>query len=106
MSASTVWLVIVLCTAVTFAIKGAGPAAMSDRELPRPVAGVVLLLAPALLTAQVVTTALADGRTLHAGADTAGVAVGAVLLWRRVPLLAAVVAAVAVTAGLRAAGLS
>ena len=48
--------------------------------------------------------ALADGNRLHVGADTAGVAVAAVLLWRRAPVLVVVVVAAAVTAGLRAAG--
>jgi len=52
----------------------------------------------------VTTSALADGDRLHVGADTAGAAVAAVLLWRRAPVLLVVVAAAGVTALLRAAG--
>lgn len=105
MTAATVWGVIALCALVTFACKGVGPAAVGARELPAPVTRVVVLLASALLTALVVTNALADGARLHVGADTAGVAVAGLLLWRRAPVLLAVVVAAVVTAGLRAAGL-
>ena len=66
---------------------------------------VVVLLSSALLAALVVTNALADGDRWHVGADTAGAAVAAVLLWRKVHVLAAVVAAAVVTAALRAVGL-
>ena len=103
-SPARVWLVIALCAAVTFAIKGLGPAAMGSRQLPPRLARVVGLLAAALLSALVVTSALADGQRLHVGADTAGVAVAGLLLLRRVPVLPVVVAAAAVTALLRRAG--
>jgi hypothetical protein len=65
---------------------------------------VVVLLGSALLSALVVTNALADGDRLAVGADTAGVAVAAVLLWLRAHLLLVVLAAAGVTAALRAAG--
>ena len=104
MSDGRVWLLIALVAAVTVAIKGIGPAAMGDRELPPRAAGVVALLAAALLTALVVTSALADGDELHVGADTAGVAAAGVLLWRRAPVLVVVLVAAGVTALLRAAG--
>jgi branched chain amino acid efflux pump len=64
--------------------------------------GVVAMMAPALLAALVVTSALADGKRLGAGADTVGMLVGGVLLWRGRSVVLAVVVAVAVTAGLRA----
>ena len=104
MSSGAIWAVIVLCAVTTLVTKGIGPAATGTRELPAPAVRVVLLLASALLSALVVTNALADGIRLHVGADTAGVAVAAVLLWRRAPVLVVVVVAAAVTAGLRAAG--
>ena len=104
MSAATVWWVVGLCALVTFAAKGLGPAVVGARELPVPVTRVVVLLASALLTALVVTNALADGSRLHVGADTAGVAVAGVLVLRRAPVLIVVVAAAGVTAGLRAVG--
>ena len=98
------WLTIALVTLVTVAIKGAGPALLGGRPLPPRVVRVVGLLAAALLAALVATSALADGTHLHAGADTVGVAVAGVALWRRLPPLAAVLVAAAVTALLRLAG--
>lgn len=99
-----VWPLIALVALVTFAIKGLGPAVMADRALPAPVTVVVARLAAALLAALVVTNALADGRSLHVGADTVGVAVGAVLVWRRVPVLVVVVVAAVTAALVRQAG--
>ena len=104
MSASTVWLAILLVTVLTVAIKGVGPALAGARALPAPAVRVVVLLSSALLSALVVTSALADGDRLHVGADTAGVAVAVLLAWRRAPVLVVVVAAAVTTAGLRAAG--
>ena len=104
MSAATAWWGVVLCAVVTFACKGVGPAVTGSRELPAPAVRVVALLAAALLSALVVTSALADGPRLHVGADTAGVAVAGLLLWRRAPVLVVVLGAAAVTAALRAAG--
>lgn len=96
------WLLIALCALVTFAIKAAGPVALGGRALPPPFTAVIVLMAPALLAALVVTQALADGERLAVGADTAGVAAAGVVLWRGGSVLPAVAAAVVVTAGLRA----
>jgi len=98
------WALIAGCAAVTFAIKAAGPVTLGGRDLPPRLSGVVGLLAPALLAALVVTQALADGERLHVGADTVGVAVAGVVVWRGGSVLPAVAMAVAVTAVLRALG--
>jgi branched-subunit amino acid transport protein len=90
------------CAAVTIAIKAAGPVALGGRELPGWFTGVVVLLAPALLTALVVTQALAHGHHLHLGAQTAGVAAGGLVAWRSGSIVACVVVAIVVTAALRA----
>jgi len=103
-SSTTVWLVVALCAVATAVTKGLGPALTGARELPAPALRVVGLLGSALVSALVVTNALADGDRLAVGADTAGVLVAGVLLWRRASLVLAVIAAAAVTAGLRAAG--
>lgn len=99
------WPTILLVAAVTFAIKAVGPAVLGGRALAPKVTGVIALLAAALLSALVVTNALADGRSLHVGADTAGVGVAALLLWRRAPVLLVVLAVAVTTALLRASGL-
>jgi len=100
------WLLIAGVALVTVAIKGLGPLVLGSRPLPAPVVRVVALLAAPLLTALVVTNALADGQRLHLGADTAGVLVAGVLLLRGLSVLPAVLVAVATPAVLRAAGLA
>lgn len=99
------WTLIGLCAVVTTAIKGVGPIALGHRDLPGWFTGVIVLMAPALLAALVVTAALADGDRLAVGADTVGVAVAGLALWRGVSVVVGVAIAAAVTAGLRAAGL-
>jgi branched-subunit amino acid transport protein len=99
---STVWAVVLLCALTTVVTKGVGPAATGSRELPAPAVRVVVLLASALLSALVVTNALADGDRLAVGADTAGALVAALLLWRRAHVIVVVLAAAGVTALLRA----
>jgi branched-subunit amino acid transport protein len=105
MSAGTAWAVVGLCAVVTAIIKGIGPLALGGRELPSWFGAVVVLLAPALLAALVVTQALADGDRVSIGADTAGVAAAGLVLWRGGSILACVAVAAVVTAGFRAAGL-
>lgn len=96
------WGVIAGCAVVTALIKGSGPFALGGRPLPPRVTGIVLLLAPALLAALVVTQTLAHGRHLEVGANTAGVAVAAIAAWRRASILVVVGLAAVVTAVLRA----
>lgn len=102
---STIWWTIAGMTVVTALIKGFGPVVMGGRELPPRLAGVIVLMAPALLAALVVSSALADGDQLHIGADTIGVVAGAaVLLLTRAGVLTAVLVAAALTATLRLLG--
>jgi branched-subunit amino acid transport protein len=99
---STSVAVIAGCAAVTWAIKGVGPFVLGGRELPGWFTGVIVLFAPALFAALVVTQALADGSTLTVGPDTAGVAAGGFVAWRWGSVIGCVVTAAAVTAALRA----
>lgn len=55
-----------------------------------------------VLAALVVTAALADGKELSVGPDTAGVAAAALVAWRGGSVILCVLVAAAVTAGLRA----
>lgn len=102
MSAGTAWALVGLCALTTFAIKGAGPVALGGRDLPAWSSRVIVLLAPALLAALVAVSSLADGDRLRLGADTAGVALAGVVLWRGAPVPLAVAVAAALTALLRA----
>jgi len=101
---STTVVVIAGCTAVTVAIKSVGPIALGGRELPLWLASVIVLLASALLSALVVTSALADGDELAVGADTAGVVAGGALALARRSIVLCVIVAAALTAALRALG--
>jgi Branched-chain amino acid transport protein (AzlD) len=100
---SAVWLVVVLVSAATVLLKSVGPVLLGGRDIPAPVAGIVSLLAPALLAALVVTQAAGTGeRGIVADARLVGLsaAVGALIL--RAPLLLVVVVAAAATALARA----
>jgi branched-subunit amino acid transport protein len=99
---STPAIVIAGCCAITVAIKAIGPVALGGRELPTWFTSVVILLSPALLAALVATQAFANGDHLAIDADTAGVAAGGLAIWRTDSIIACVVLAAAVTAGLRA----
>ena len=96
-----IWLLIAGVAVVTAVIKAAGPVFLGGRPLPPRVAGVVALMAPALLSALVVTSALADGDRYQIDASTAGVVVGGLVVWWRGSVVWGVVIAAAVTALLR-----
>ena len=99
---STPAIVIASCFVITAAIKAVGPIALGGRDLPTWFTSVVILLSPALLAALVATQAFANGDHLAIDADTAGVAAGGVAVSRTGSIIACVVVAAAVTAGLRA----
>jgi len=90
------------CALVTAIIKAAGPVALGGRELPGWFSNIVVLLAPALLSALIVTQALADGQRLAVGADTVGVVAGGLVAWKTGSIIGCVVVAAGVTALLRA----
>ena len=102
MSPSTTWALVGGCALITAVIKAAGPVALGGRELPGWFAAIVALMAPALFAALVTTQALADGRDLAVGADTAGVALAGVFAWRGASVITVVTVAAATAAGLRA----
>ena len=97
-----VWVLILGLAALTALIKASGPVLLGGRELPPWFSRVVVLMAPTLLSALVVTSVFAAGRSWSVGAHTVGVAVAALMLWRQCSLVLCVVVAVLVTAGLRA----
>lgn len=99
---TTAWIVVTVVGAATMAFKAVGPLVLGGRELPARFTGVIALLAPALLSALVVTQTLGADDGLVVDERVAGVAAGAGALALRAPLLAVVVVAAAVTAGARA----
>ena len=95
---STLWVAIVAVTLASAAIKAAGPILVGGRELPPRVNAVIALLAPALLTALVVTETFGDDGYLVLDEKALGVGVAAVALALRAPVLLAVALAALVTA--------
>jgi branched-subunit amino acid transport protein len=99
---STAAVTIAACCGITAAIKAIGPIALGGRDLPTWFTSVVILLSPALLAALVATQAFAEGDHLALSADTAGVVAGGLAIWRTGSIIACVVLAAVVTAGVRA----
>ena len=95
---STLWVVIVAVTLASAAIKAAGPILVGGREPPPRVNTVIALLAPALLTALVVTETFGEDGHLVLDERALGVGVAAVALALRAPVLLAVALAALVTA--------
>lgn len=98
------WTLVIATIAGCYLLKLAGylvPARMLDNPGLRRL---VELVPVALLAALVVVEALADGRHLQLdGPRLAGLAVGAIAVWRRAPFLVVVVAAGVTAALLRLA---
>jgi uncharacterized membrane protein len=91
---SATWILVIATAVGCYLLKLAGyivPAGVLDRPRVRQL---VVLLPVALLAALVVVQTFADGRHIDIdGARLAGVAVGAIAVWRRAPFLVVVVLA-------------
>jgi hypothetical protein len=78
--------------------------ALRTRVEPTPTVLTLVNRAVAVLFAALVATSLLEHGHIAGVARPVGVAVGGVLAWRRAPFVVVVLAAAAVTAGLRLAG--
>jgi len=96
------WVLIGVLALGTLTFKMAGPLSLTAKDLPPAATRVIALIAPALLTALVVSSTFVTEQRLVLDARAAGLAAGVAALWLRLPVLVALVAAVAVTALLRA----
>ena len=96
------WTLVLVLAAVAYAFKVTGVVVLGGRRLPAVVDRCLALIPAALVAALVVKDTFASGQSLVVDARVAGVGVAAVLAWRRVPLIAVIVAGAAVTAGVRA----
>jgi branched-subunit amino acid transport protein len=99
---SQTWLVVGLVGAGTIAIKAIGPVLLGGRPLPERLSSVIELLAPALLGALVAVQTFGDGQALAVDERVLGVAVAAIAIWRKAPLLLVVILATVTTAFARA----
>lgn len=100
---SDVWIVVGVVGVVTVLFKASGPVFLGRHVLPARVQSVVDLLAPVMLTALVVTQTVGGDGELTLDARVPGVAAAAIAVWRRVPIVAAMAIAAAVTALFRLA---
>jgi branched-subunit amino acid transport protein len=101
---TVLWITIVAVALASAAIRAVGPILLGDRELPSSANAIIALLVPAVLTALVVTETFGEDGGLVFDEKAIGVAVAAVALTLRAPVLLAVALAVATTALARAFG--
>jgi branched-subunit amino acid transport protein len=99
---SDVWITIAGLVVATAVIKAAGPVLLGGRDLPRGAYAVISLLAPALLTALIVTDTFAREQELSVDARAAGLACAGVAVALRAPLLLTVLVAAVGAAAVRA----
>ena len=95
---SPAWATVLLVGAVSIVVRGAGPVAMGGRELPARLAGVIELLAPALLSALIVVQIFGGDRRLELDERALGLAAAVIAVACRAPVLVVVVAAAVITA--------
>lgn len=98
------WIAIVALAAGTYAFRVAGPILRSRVTVSETVKRYLALAAVTLLAALIATSALLDGTDFVGIARPAGVLVGAVLAWRKLPFVVVVVSAALTAALLRLAG--
>lgn len=97
------WVSIAALTAAVWGQRLLGAFVVGPALARRPAISRAMGLVPAaVVMAVIVQLTVASGRSLVVDARLAGVAVAAVLVWRRAPFIVVVVAAAAVTALLRA----
>ena len=99
---TTLWVTIVAVAIANAAIKAVGPVLVGGRDLPPRIVSVIALLAPALLTALVITETFSEDRHYVLDERAVGVAVAGVALALRAPVLLAVALAALTTALIRA----
>ena len=100
----TLWVTIVAVAIANAAIKAVGPVLVGGRDLPPRIVSVIALLAPALLTALVITETFSEDRHYVLDERAVGVAVAGGALALRAPVLLAVALAALTAALIRAFG--
>lgn len=98
---SEAWLVVVTVGGATMAMKALGPVLLGGRDLPRPVAAAIRLLAPAVLAALVVVQAVGGDREIVVDERIVGLGAAFIALLLRAPLVVVVLVAAGGTALLR-----
>ena len=95
------WLLVAVLAIGTVLMKTIGPVLAGGRQPPAPLTRIIALVAPAVISALIVTGTITQGQQLIIDARAAGVGVGAVALWFRVPAVLAMLIAAIICALLR-----
>ena len=95
------WPLMIALVAGAYGFKALGVSSLGGR-IEHRLGPAVTLLPAALFAALVVIMTFEDAGTLALDARAAGVAAGALAVWRRAPLILVVAVAMAVTAAVRA----
>ena len=95
------WPLMIALVAGSYSFKALGVTTLGGR-VERRLGPAVALLPAALFAALIVVLTFEEAGELVLDARAAGVAAGALAVWRKAPLLVVVAVAMAVTAGLRA----
>ncbi len=98
---SAAWATVLAVGAGTVVLKSVGPVGVAGKELPSRAAGLLAMVAPAILAALVVSETFAHGRSLVLDARLAGVAAGGVAATLRAPLWTVVLVGALATAAVR-----
>ena len=96
-----IWVLIGALTLGTLVFKATGPVLTGGVEPPAPLARVIEMLTPALLTSLVVVSTFASGSQVRLDARAVGLVVGGLLLVIRAPLWAALIAGAGAAALIR-----
>ncbi|APU14224.1 MULTISPECIES: AzlD domain-containing protein [Actinoalloteichus] len=96
---------VLVLAAGTYLLRLAGPLLRGRIEVSERARQLLATAATTLLTALLFTAALTEAGGFAGWARPAGVAVGAVLAWRRAPFVVVVIAAALTAAGLRLLGI-
>ena len=95
------WMVVALAGMGTAALKAAGPMLLAGRRIPARVKGMMVLLAPALLSALVVTEVLRADEGIVLDERLVGLAAAGVAVVLRAPIVVVVGVAALATALVR-----
>jgi Branched-chain amino acid transport protein (AzlD) len=95
------WVLTIVLAVGTVLLKTIGPMLAGGRQPPAPLTRVIALVAPAVISALIVTGTFTAGRHLVIDARAAGLAVGAIALWLRMPAVLAMLLGAIVCALLR-----
>jgi Branched-chain amino acid transport protein (AzlD) len=95
------WILIGVLALGSLLMKTLGPVLAGGRQPPARLTRVIALIAPALISALIVVSTFTQGQRLIIDARAAGLAIGAIALWFRVPAVLAMLLAVIACALLR-----